>query len=211
MNSAAYRKKKASIMDPEAMDRLLGILDSDLGAAVRKLDKTRSRLTNLFRWRGCPTPDQYAAKTIEVAARRLFECEELQLHNPSLHFNRLAINQSHLWKELLRKRDTGSIRSVDRAPYGVAAEPATPPESESGNMDRERLVQCLRACLGALEVESLELITRYHQPGETRREARQELARSLGISQAALRIRAFRIRSDLERSVTNCLGDSKAD
>jgi len=248
MSTAAYQKKE-SAMNPEALDRLLGFLDSDREAAERKYERIKDKLTNLFRWRGCPQPREYAAKTIEGGARELLEGTRQQVHDPYLYFHRVAINVSNALKELWAatekdtaepapngvgiKRvasseksswDSGPERSAIRPPRLRAARTGLSifagtvsrdidgsSEKEINHLERERRLHCLRDCLSTLSIENLELIAKYHQPGAAHlKESRKELARSLGITQAELKVRVFRIRADLTKSVNDCLGRSKS-
>jgi len=77
---------------------------------------------------------------------------------------------------------------------------------ELEHLEKEHLLECLNRCLLRLSPESIYLITRYHQGEETSDKVRRkELARALGIPLNALRIRAYRIRAELEKCVMDCL------
>jgi len=207
MTSAAYQKKKELTTNHEAVDRLLGFLDTDRAAAERKYERIKEKLTNLFRWRGCPQPREYAAKTIEGAARELLEGARQQVHDPYLYFHRVAINVSNALKEQWAANEKDGFKAT---PNNVAVAPGVSHENDL-NQQRERRVHCLRECLSALSIESLELIAKYHRAGGAHvKESRKELARSLGISQSELRLRVFRIRAGLRRSVNNCVGRSRS-
>jgi len=195
-------------VNEEALEHLLGLLDSNPMNARQKYDKIRAKLTKLFQWRGCPSPEEYAIKTIDGAAKELFEGKRLQLNNPYLYFHRIAINVSNALKEqwLAMEREAAATPTdgSGRAYLAVA-------DNGLNRQREEQRVECLRECLKTLSAESLELITKYHQTGgQPTRESRKELARSLGITQAELRLRVFRIRANLASSVANCLGRSKS-
>jgi hypothetical protein len=208
MTSTAYQKKKDWVMNEDAMDRLLVLFDSEPDMARHKYDKIRAKLTKLFQWRGCPAPEEYATKTIEGAAKELLEGTESQVQNPYLYFHGVAIDVANVLKEHWGTPERDRVSPVDRPADSVPTDQAGTPEVEFQKLERERRLQCLKDCVSALEPESLDLITRYHRPGEGK-DARKELARSLGIPQNTLRIRALRIRSSLESSVTKCLSGSK--
>ncbi|MBO0800713.1 MAG: hypothetical protein J2P31_17990, partial [Blastocatellia bacterium] len=76
---------------------------------------------------------------------------------------------------------------------------------EMADREKETMLECLSKSLQKLPPESFNLITRYHQgedaPDKVRR---KELAQRLGIPLNALRIRAYRIRCELEACVENC-------
>ena len=61
-------------------------------------------------------------------------------------------------------------------------------------------MECLRRCLARLPEDQRRLILRYHGEDDRIR-SRQELAEELGIALNALRIRAHRVRRDLEQCV----------
>jgi hypothetical protein len=187
------------------MKRLLGLLDAEPELAWRKYASIKDKLANLFRWRGCPAPDEYAARTIEGAARELLDGESSQLQNPYLYFHRVAISVANAlkgnWAET-QSHAAGKAGSDSKIEFSVT--------HKTGSREHQRL-ECLRECLTALSPESLELITRYHQPDSTDvKEDRKQLARSLSMTPGALRVRAFNIRSSLVKSVNNCLERSES-
>src|SRR5262249_18648165 len=78
-------------------------------------------------------------------------------------------------------------------------------ESEE-KVAHETRISCLRQCLGQLSAENLSLITKYYGEGDVlNKEQRKQVAIQLRISVNALRVRAFRIRSDVERCVALCV------
>jgi len=213
MTSAAYRKKEDQGTSQDAVEQLLGLLDADPELARRKYERIRVRLTNLFRWKGCPAPAEYASRTIEGAARELIDGGASQIQNPYLYFHRVAINVATALKGTWAQTQSyiaGRVAGSD-APFnfhGTLARQAAATDTQT--MEHRRLL-CLQECLTALPRESLDLISKYHQPDNTDiRDARKALARSLGITPAALRMRAFNIRSALVRSVANCLERSES-
>jgi DNA-directed RNA polymerase specialized sigma24 family protein len=73
-------------------------------------------------------------------------------------------------------------------------------------MESEQRLECLDDCVRSLPPKNLELITQYHQEeGGAKIERRKELAKRLKIPLNALRIRAYRIRGELELCVGDCL------
>jgi len=211
MTSAAYHQKEDRAANQGPVEQLLDLLDADPELARRKYERIRTKLTNLFRWRGCPEPAEYAARTIEGAARELIDGDRSQIQNPYLYFHRVASNVANALKGIWAQTQNNSTRQAagSNATIGFPAALAGP--AASGAQLSERALECLRDCLAALPPESLDLITRYHQPDKADvKGARKELARSLGITPAALRTRAFNIRANLVRSVTNCLERSES-
>jgi len=201
MNSAGYQKKKDWVMNQEALDRLLGLLDSDPQTAGHKYEVLRNKLTGFFRWRGSTGPEELADMTIEQVARSLIDGKRLGAQNPYLYFHEAAIDvlKSH-WKQT--ERD-------DKAPGFPLSNSASPAGGHRALNKAvcEQQVQCLKQCLNRLSAEDRDLIIKYHQVDEgLNRDARKEWAASLGIPQNALRLRAFKIRKAIESCVTNCVG-----
>ena len=102
------------------------------------------------------------------------------------------------------------MRSVARIVYyeslrqekreAAAAEIAPAPRAEEP--DSERSLQALDTCLETLPPEDRQLILDYHAgPDGSNITARRRLAARLGLSATALRIRAHRLRTRLERCV----------
>jgi DNA-directed RNA polymerase specialized sigma24 family protein len=78
--------------------------------------------------------------------------------------------------------------------------------------ETEREHDCLDKCLEQLATKNRDLVTRYYQ-GEKRSkiENRKKLAQELEITLDALRIRAHRIRRQLQQCVFQCLGLNPAN
>jgi hypothetical protein len=72
--------------------------------------------------------------------------------------------------------------------------------------DVEAYSQCLDKCMSQLPGEKRDLIRKYYQ-GEKGVKIRQrkELAASLNLGLAALRVKALRIREDLRKCTKRCL------
>lgn len=179
-------------LTPEAFETLLARLDPDREQAGQRYEEIRSRLVRLFEWRGCENPEKLADDTFDRVARRLNEGVAIQSADPFSYFCGVA----HLvYKEVLRQRDR-ERRARESEPPAVAAWPPDP--------EADRRLDCLRTCLQRLPEEQRRLILRYHG-GDDRIQARQDLARELGIELNALRIRAHRVRRELEACVRLCL------
>ena len=105
------------------------------------------------------------------------------------------------------------------APLGDRPDPvdtSTDPEDMRARAEESReheaRLACLQRCIANLPAISLELIKQYYSEGEVlNKEQRKQIAERFGLSAVALRSRAFRIRGDLERCVSNCLEAAVAD
>lgn len=189
--------KKDWTVTKEAFDRLLQQLDPDRDRAGEVYEQIRGKLTKFFQWRGVSTPDDYADRTIDRVARKIGEGAEIHAQNVYLFFHGVAINvlREH-WKEVQK----AELKPLDEIQTPQAAE--ADPEIEQ----KERRLQCLDGCVQRLPANQLVLITEYHQEqGGAKIARRNELAKQLGIPLNALRIRAYRIRGELETCISQCV------
>lgn len=191
-------------MTRESLDRLLDQLDSDRDRAAEKYEQIRQRLIKLFRWRGCLAFEEYTDRTIDRVARRLAEGAEIQTASPYTLFYGVAMN---ILKEHWRKFEQESA-ALDRMSQSRHS-PQDPEEvraDEEERKEKEARVYCLRHCLSQLSSENVLLIKKYYAEGDVLdKEQRKQIAAGLGISVNALRVRAFRIRGEVERCVDACL------
>ena len=174
-----------------ALAGLLARLGPDPEQAGAAYEDVRRALVAFFTWRGAFTPEECADETLDRVARRIEEGEDVR------DVPRFARGVARLvLLEHWRKPDTRRAE-LSEQPEPVA-EPAAP--------DDEALHRCLDRCLGELPDEGRRLIMDYYQEaGRARIERRQAMARSLGLSEAALRNRAQRLRNRLEDCLAGCM------
>ena len=197
----SFARKSDWDMTAEAFDRLLGLLDSDRERAGEKYELARRRLLAFFEARGSESPADHADETINRAARKVAEGERIEDINKYLY----GVARM-LLLELGRAREKGAL------PLDAVAPPAAPAagereEEERERAERERRFECFEDCLGRLAPESRAFILSYYreEKGEKIR-GRKRQAGDLGVSLNALRLRASRIRSALERCMSECAG-----
>ena len=184
-----------------AFERLLGLLDADRERAGEKYELARRKLMAFFEARGSESPADHADETINRAARKVAEGEQVE------DINRYFYGVARLLLlELARAREKGPL------PLDSVAPPGAPPASEREERERERAererrFECFEGCLGKLPPESRSFIVSYYkeEKGEKIRWRRRQ-AGDLGVSLNALRLRASRIRSALERCMSECTG-----
>jgi DNA-directed RNA polymerase specialized sigma24 family protein len=93
------------------------------------------------------------------------------------------------------------LDDVPGAPALVVS-PPLPVEDDDEESDAR---DCFDACLDSLPADSRDLILRYYvDERRAKIDGRVELAKTLGITSAALRSRAQRIRDRLEKCVGRC-------
>jgi DNA-directed RNA polymerase specialized sigma24 family protein len=107
------------------------------------------------------------------------------------------------WKEA--ERNVASIEDLP-ASAEIAEDPFYQGARDEERIEKEQRLECMSDCIHRLPPESLSLINEYHH-GEKREkiDRRKRLAERLNIPLNALRIRAFRIRADLENCITRCM------
>jgi len=184
------------VLTPEAFEKLLACLDSNRERAGEKYEQLRLKLVRFFEWRGALFPEDQADEALNRIIRRIDEGEEIRnLSNYCYGIARLLLLES--LKELEHKR-----AALDELPTRQSA-PEDPGEGELR-------LRCFEDCMSSLPLQTCELITQYYQKEKRAKiEHRKELAAQLGIPLNALRIRAYRIREQLETCVDDCLKQSQ--
>lgn len=195
-------RQKDWVLTQDALDRLLAWLDSDPQSAGERYCQLREKLVRFFQWRGSPSPEEYADRTLDRVARRLEEGRD-SLGEPQSFAYGVALN---VWREQQREPRHDSLDSVaaSGAPF---LDPEEQFERENERLHQDRLAQALEGCIGELPVETRALVVSYHC-SESNKRRRKELAAELGIGLEPLRTRAYRIRLALERCVRSRIGQA---
>jgi DNA-directed RNA polymerase specialized sigma24 family protein len=202
--------KKDWVVSQAAFDGLLLKLDPDRERAGERYEQIRQKLIKFFQWRGCITPDDYADVTIDRVARKVAEGADIRSQDVYLFFHGVAVNvlREH-WKQVER-RDVKSLDEQVAPEKAGAVDPIAAGEVEAARVQQEKNLECLDHCVRKLPPQHLVLITQYHQSeGRTKINQRNELAKELGIPLNALRIRAYRIRTELETCISECASAAK--
>jgi len=188
--------KKEWVVTQQEFDRLLDWLDADRDSAGAKYERIRLRLIKIFTCRGCGEADDLADETINRVTAKLGEIVENYSGDPALYFYGVA-QKVHL--EYLRKKPP--VRES-----GQTAWPADAPD------DVEHEYACLEQCMDRLPAENRRLVLEYYQEEKRAKiDHRKILADQLGIAVNALRIRAHRIRLQLQQCVMNCVEEKPAN
>jgi DNA-directed RNA polymerase specialized sigma24 family protein len=175
----------------EAFDRLLASLGGDLESAGEQYLEIRSNLVRFFEWRACRFPEDQADETINRVAKRLVEGEKIL--NPASYCLGIA---RMLLLEINRERV--------RQQQALSELPGSMITSNQSDQSEAR-IDCLRECLQELSSDNRALILQYYN-GEKGAKivSRRKLAERLGVPINTLRMRALRIRENLQRAVENC-------
>lgn len=183
--------KKEWVLTQEAFDRLLDWLEADRDRAGEKYETVRLRLIKIFTCRGCGEADDLADETINRVTAKLGEIAKTYAGDPALYFYGVA-QKIHL--EYLRKSRPPEI---------------PPPPILANNIEEE--YACLEQCMERLPQENRALVLEYYQEEKRAKiDHRRKLAEQLGIAVNALRIRAHRIRLQLQQCVQDCLEQKPA-
>lgn len=196
-------RKKDWLLTEDAFERLLVSLDPNRDQAGRIYETVRRKLIEFFEARSSHSPEDQTDETINRVARRVEEGENIR--EPARYFYGVA---RLVWMETLRLRDKEPI-ALDLAPPAVALNHE---EQENMAREREHRLECFEVCLHQLPPANRVLIVEYYKEEKALKiEQRKRQAELLNMSQNALRLRASRIRADLEHCINSCLGRSIGD
>ena len=176
----------------EAFDDLLAGLDSDRDSAGQKYLALRANLLRFFEWRGCPFPEEHADETFNRVARKLAAGEDIR--NVSGYVIGVArLQVLEIIKSHSRQREAlGEYqKSIDEV---------------AGETESETRIDCLQKCLQHLSADNRDLIVQYYQ-GDKREKInnRKKLGERLGVGMNTLRMRAQRLREQLQGCVEECV------
>jgi DNA-directed RNA polymerase specialized sigma24 family protein len=167
-------------------DRLLSWLDPDQNHAGKRYEGIRRKLILIFASRRWRFPEEMADDCINRVIKKLPEVEGRYQGPPEAYFYGVAKIIELEW----RRKDL----------------PIEIPDMEGISSETEEHLVCLDGCLSKLPDSSREVVMEYYQQEKQAKiDHRAALARKLGIAANALRIRAHRIRQQLEKCVLECL------
>ena len=190
MNAQFQTSKKRDLTE-EAFSKFLVWLDPNPDEAGKKYENIRRKLIKIFVCRGCNCPEDLSDETINRVIHKAQEIAETYVGDPALYFYGVA---HHVHLEFLRNKPT-----------------PRPLPSQDAPLRTDEEYECLDQCIEGLLPRSRELVLQYYQE-EKRAKIyfRKQLAEQLGIPVNALRIRACRIRINLETCVIQCLQQKSA-
>jgi DNA-directed RNA polymerase specialized sigma24 family protein len=196
--------KKDWVVTPAAFENLLAILDSNREQAGVRYEQIRQKLSSFFRWRGCHSPEEFVDLTMDRVARRLAEGAQVEARDVSSFFHGVAANvlREH-WKDVQKAQ----VTSLDDSPAAQNLAKEDPNDvRHAAAAEKEERLGCLDGCVERLPKAQLHIMQTYHRgAGREKIDGRNHLAAELGIPLNALRIRAFRIRGELETCVSDCV------
>ena len=184
-----------SAIAPGSFDEILTWLNSDREVAGDQYVQLRHDLVKIFRWNRCGDPEGLTDEVFDRVLRKVHELRQTFTGDPRLFFYGVARNL--IKEESKRLRGHISLDDMDLA--------ANAPAGEHNNTRLMR-EECLDLCLQKIGRNKRELILDYYaKEKQAKIDHRAEVARRLGISVEALRVRVYRIRSTLEECINRCL------
>jgi DNA-directed RNA polymerase specialized sigma24 family protein len=181
-------------IDTASFDALLAALGPDRNAASAEYERVRRRMIRFFTIHQARSPEDLSDTAFNRLARRIAEGEAIR--NARQYLSGIA--------RILLLEDREKRRQEENV-LRMAAVTAPDPHPD------QALPNALEACLGALPAGSRDLLSRYYSAdGRRRIEARQQLAKELGMELNALRNRALRLRDRLEDCVEKRMGWKKS-
>jgi len=193
VSDTSARGKTKWVLTQGALEKLLNSFSPKRDEAAEQYEWMRRRLVRFFEWRGVDAADEHADETMNRVARRIDEGQTID--NLKSYFYGVA---RMVYLEALRDREHAPM-ALDEAIHDLR-------EVITQEMELDPRVVCLDRCLESLPPQNRYLIVNFYEEEKRAKiELRQELADKFHISINALRIRAHRIRVNLEECITTCL------
>jgi DNA-directed RNA polymerase specialized sigma24 family protein len=176
---------------------LLARLDSDPDRAAAEYQRLRITLEKFFDWNCAWPPEECADETLDRLVLKL--ASGIEIDDARAYARGIARLVLLEWRR----------RPVELSLAEGRDHPHLPAAPSSNDSQSEALTACFDRCLSALPAESRTLLLDYYAAeGRAKIDNRRNLARTLGISESALRNRVQRIRDRLERCVRTCTGSA---
>lgn len=179
---------------PQSFAKLLAAFDADNEEAGKKYEHVRVKLLRYFEQKGICDADRYVDITLDRVMRRIDEGERVA-NIMAFFYGVASYVRMEAWNEQKQMRE----REVE---IKLDSEQKQP--DDVGHESPRQL--CLDQCLNQLPIETRILILDYYSAEQSAKiKLRRQMAQSLGIEMNALRIRAHRIRINLETCVQKCV------
>jgi DNA-directed RNA polymerase specialized sigma24 family protein len=177
-------------LTPDAWNSFLAVLDGDPSRAGEKYEALRGKLITFFRQRQCTAPEDLADESLNRVIRKSQE-------EPILNLPAFVLG-------VARRVASETYRSDRIEPLEV--EPAIAPADPEKDPAVAQLSDCMDECIAHLFPQERELILEYYGHEKSDKiKTKKEMSGNLGISATALRVRAFRIRKQIEGCVAVCM------
>lgn len=192
--ASASPSQKKWTPTPQAFEKLLAALAVAPEEAGKIYEQVRLKLLRYFERNGVTNADHYADVTLDRVMRRIDEGEIID-NIMAFIFKVASFVRMEAWKE--EKQLHKAEEEIKRTTTVIVDPPV---------VDQNPRQFCLDRCLSNLPVETRKLMLDYYnEEGSAKIRLRKQMAKRLGIEINALRIRAHRIRHNLETCVKNCV------
>lgn len=180
--------------DTDPYTIFLSLLSPDRDVAENKFRDIRRRLARMLDFRGCACSYELADDAILDFVCYLQNRDRPFKGDPIAYLNTVAYNLylAHLNKQFLP------------LPDDISEWPQARGDDAKG---KEELHKCLDRCLEELSPKDSDLILKYYRwDKQAKIDFRKEVAKEMGISANALKIKAYHIRKALGACIEECLG-----
>jgi RNA polymerase sigma factor (sigma-70 family) len=183
------------------LEKLLDWLDADPGRAGEKYVSLRQKLIVFFKHHNIPA-EEWADKTFDRLAELLEKGKILPAEKQEQYCLGVARNLAkefwHSRENRLKERESPAI-----ANDGPVAEQLSEARQQAW---KDQKNDCMKDCLRQLKPDQRRLLLLYYDGDEkTRARNRRKLAKELGISEEALRVRIHRARRIVRECYKDCL------
>ena len=179
-------------LSEQAFEKFLACLDANRNRAGEIYETLRQKLILFFQVRTITTAEEAADEVLNRVMRKLDTGEEIR--EPTTYIFGIA---RMMLLEVTRKQERHQ-----ELPEQLSL--AAPTSNEDEEMEAQ--LACLRQCLANLTPENRDLITNYYQEEKRAKiNLRQTLAQRFGLDMNALRVRACRVRDQLQACVKKCV------
>lgn len=169
-------------LGPTVFDKLSKLLEPNARSVEAGFQQCRLKLVKFFAWRRCQDPENLADETISRLLKNVHDGQEISADNPYSYVYAIANN---VFREYVRaKKKEETFIDIDEV------EEATVLATDD----------CNRQCLEQLSDEKRELLARYYLDDEER----LSIAREMGLSLNALRLKVHRLKHGLKRCWADC-------
>jgi RNA polymerase sigma-70 factor (ECF subfamily) len=187
---------RQSTITQEGFDRFLSRLNQDRELAGQEYERVRGRLILYFQCRDIVQAEDCADEVINRVILKLETGHQIrELVTYVFGVARMVLLETH--------RSQSRVQEIED-------EHMISPMPSDEDDQLQRQIDCLKRCLQSLPAEDRDLITQYYQEQKRAKiNLRQELAQRFGIDLNALRVRAYRLRSSLQKCVRKCAREGK--
>jgi RNA polymerase sigma factor (sigma-70 family) len=186
-------------LNQEDFDNLLAWLHPNRDLAAQKYHEIHQSLVKVFSWRGYSDAEELADEVVNRVSVRAKGFIEHYVGDPALYFYGVAKKILH---ECERRQPPQPLKPNMKVTEASAAED----QVDEGTILRE----CLQTCLRKLEPDEKEQILSYYRgTKQAKIDYRKLMAERLGIGTNALRVRVYRIRSNLKQCMQDCIGSRR--